>query len=104
MARKAYDEFDLAGSERNVNEEMAGALATLASAENPDGTAYTMPVSGTVTATPSGTQAVTIVDGGAATIGLKADAAWASGDGTVVALLKAIHAQLVIIATNTEPA
>lgn len=68
MARKAYTAFDLAGNERTVTEEMAGALATLASATNPDGSAYTLPVSGTVTATPSGTQVVSgTVNGSAAT-------------------------------------
>lgn len=37
-------------------------------------------------------------------IGAVGDAAWTTGEGTVIALLKAIHAQLVIIAANTEPA
>lgn len=122
MARKAYTDFDLNGNDRTVRKEMAGALATLASATNPDTSAFTLPVSGTITATPTGTQAVSaasgavaagavaagayvagsILDGANVTQGAKADAAWTSGDGTVIALLKAIHAQLVIIAANTD--
>ncbi len=37
-------------------------------------------------------------------IGAPADVAWEAGSGSGIALLKAIHAQLVIIASNTSPA
>lgn len=46
----------------------------------------------------------TILDTLRDTTGAVDDEAWTTGDGTLIALLKAIHAQLVIIAANTEPA
>lgn len=48
MARRTRTDFNLAGNTRTLNQEVAGALATLASGTNPDASAYTMPTSGTV--------------------------------------------------------
>src|SRR5687768_14342718 len=56
MPRNTYASFDLASSQTKLWRSIAKALAILASGENSDATAYTLPTSGTaVTATPIAT-------------------------------------------------
>lgn len=45
--------------------------------------------------------AVTVADGADVALGARADAAWSSGSGTVIAILKAVHAMLDALQIDT---